>query len=620
VVAGLWFGVAAMAAVDAGAEAGGAYPGAPGPRDAGAEAVRKDAGEALSRGDFARARALYELVLRIDPADAHAAREAGRAALAVGELAYAVDALKRADVLANHAPDPELHYLRGEALYALDQRDEARHEEILVERELCARPPTRQSQLWLARVYARRGELARADLLYRSVTPPADQPVDLEVSIHHAESDLLAHDGHGAQRVLRAALARAPNHPRARELLASSLEVTGDLNDELVLRETLAHDAATSRSWFDYGRALERSGDDAAALRAYRRARALADGAARTDPELASALRRMTLRTSIELGAVALGRSDPQATSLGEQVGIAVPFGRAHHLAVGAWHERLTVKDMARDGLAGELWTAVALHHPLADGLAGGKLGMRDLRAKDGTTDRGVSWSGFASVRGRPQRHLELSLDTEVNALWREAPRSLLEGGRVTGATVHVYGIGLANRLIVDAGTQVRRLALPGLGGGRDPMASQLLGWGGLDVVLWASFQHALDGEILDDHMLQPAAFADGVVVGYRHFELRSDAQPGFLQRMSMVGRASIEQGSLTARKVVAGNRLGVELRGVLGWDRSREVAVSRIGASLLATPTRSSRISLGLDLGAESLDGFRGQARAGWVSYHADL
>jgi Flp pilus assembly protein TadD len=618
VAAILCFGVVTMATIAPEAEADGAPPRSSGPRDA--DAMRKDAGEALARGELARARALYERVSRLDHADAHAVREAGRAALALGDLAYAVSALKRADVLAGHAPDPELHYLYGEALYALGQRDEARRAHVLVERELHATPPTRLSQLWLARVYARRGELARADLLYRSLTPPVDEPVDVEVSINHAESFLLARDWHGAQRVLRELLARAPNNHRARELLASSLEATGDLSAELALREALTRGTTTSRRLFDHGRALERSGDHAAALRLYRRAQAVARGPELTDAELTSALARMSQRTSIELAAAAHGRSDPQATSLGEQVGIAVPFGSAHHIALGAWRESLRAKGRSADGWAGEAWTALALHHRLADVIAGGKLGVRALRAEDDSADRGVSWSGFAKLRGRPMRSLELSLDTEVNALWRETPHSLLEGGRVTGATVHVYGIALANRLIVDSGTQVRRLVLPGRRGGRDPTTSQLLGWVGLDVVLWANFKHALEGETLDDNMLRPTHLADGVVAGYRHYELSSDSSPDFMQRLSMVGRASIDEGSLTARKVAAQNRLGGELRGVLGWDRSREVAISRIGISLLAAPTRSSRISLSLDLGAESPNGFRGRTRSGWVSYHADL
>jgi tetratricopeptide (TPR) repeat protein len=159
-------------------------------------------------------------------------------------------------------PDPELHYLWGEALYALGQRNEAWRQHLLVERELHATPATRQSRFWLARVYARRGELARADLLYRSLTPPADQPVDIEASISRAESRRLARDWHGAQQVLRALLARAPNHHRARELLASSFKGSGDLKSELALREDLAHHAATSRTLFDYGRARNRLGGE----------------------------------------------------------------------------------------------------------------------------------------------------------------------------------------------------------------------------------------------------------------------------------------------------------------------------------------------------------------------
>ncbi|HEX7837293.1 MAG TPA: tetratricopeptide repeat protein, partial [Kofleriaceae bacterium] len=233
-----------MTTISPEANAGGAPP-VPSDRHV-ADAVRKDAGDALAHGEFARARALYEEVSRLDHADARAVREAGRAALAQGDLVYAVDALKRADVLADHAPDPELHYLRGEALYALGQRDEGRLELVLVERELGQTPTTRQARLWLARAYARRGELARADLIYRSLEP-ADQPIDVEVWLHHAESELLARDWRGAARVLREFLAREPDHRRARELLAAALEGSGELDDELALREVLARDATASR-------------------------------------------------------------------------------------------------------------------------------------------------------------------------------------------------------------------------------------------------------------------------------------------------------------------------------------------------------------------------------------
>src|SRR5262245_36518006 len=93
---------AAIAAISPEVNAGSAPPGPSDRRDA--DALRKNAGEALSRGEFARARQLYEEVSRLDRADARAIREAGRAALAQGDLVYAVDALTRADALAGHAP------------------------------------------------------------------------------------------------------------------------------------------------------------------------------------------------------------------------------------------------------------------------------------------------------------------------------------------------------------------------------------------------------------------------------------------------------------------------------------------------------------------------------------
>ena len=74
-----------------------------------------------------------------------------------------------------------------------------------------------------------------------------------------------------------------------------------------------------------------------------------------------------------------------------------------------------------------------------------------------------------------------------------------------------------------------------------EPRASQRLGWAGVDAVLWTDFEHALDGEILDDDMLRPADLAGSVVAGFRHYELGADAQPEFARRLSMLERASID-------------------------------------------------------------------------------
>jgi tetratricopeptide (TPR) repeat protein len=581
------------------------------------EVLRNEAAASLARGDFGRARILYDKVSELDRTDAFAVRTAGRAAAALGDFEYAADALRRADLLARHAPDPELHYLRGEALFVLERRAEALREDTLVERELAAMAPTRQSQLWLARVYARRGELARADALYRAI-PPAVGPIDVEVSIHRAEAHFLNHDWNGTEQILTELLARSPDQQQAQDMLALTFEASGRLDDELALRAAIAGRATTDRPVFDYGRALERSADFAAALRTYQRADQLAGGS--DDPEVTGALRRMAQATSIEVAAAVRGRSDPQATSLGEQIGIARPFGSAHHVVLGAWYEHMTGSAGSREGSAGELWTALVLHHRAADAIVGGTLGYLDHRASDGSTISQASWSGFASIRGQPTRHLKFALDGEANALWRETPLTLLERGHVTAATLNVYGIALDERVILDAGAQRRRLVLSGRSGGGDPSTSQSLGWVGCDVVAWVNFARSLEGRVLDDNLLRPAPLADSVVVSYRHYELRSDSQPEFMDRISMVVRASIDEGSLVARKVLAQDRIGVELRGALGWDHARAVATSRAGVSLLANPTRSSRISLSFDVGAESPNGFRGQIRTGWVSYHAEL
>lgn len=606
-------GVVAAGAFDAIADPLAAESSRPPLRDP--AALRNAAVQAQDRGEFAVARSLFEQLSALDRTDAFAPREAGRAAHALGDFPRAAELLRRAEALALHAPDPELHYLLGEALFALGQIQDARREHDAVEQQLAGLAPTRQSQLWLARVYARRGELDRADALYRALTPAPDRPVDTEVALNQAEAHILNKDWNGAKLILEDLLARSPRHTRAQDMLAWTLEASGRDGDELALRAVIARHP-TSRQMFDYARALERSGNFAAALQAYRGARDLVFDV--EDPELTASLYRMKQQNSIEVAASMLGRSDLHARSLGGQVGLAVPFGGEHHFAFGAWQEYLTSETGSRSGSAAELWGAVALHRNRFDAVIGGKL---DLYLPDDDRDRDsrISRGGFASLRAQPVRHLKVALDGELETLWRETPLALLEGGHVTGATANLYGLALRDRVIANAGVQRRRLVLDAAGGG-EARSSQLLGWAGLDVVAWADFASSLDGWVLDDNLRWPTQLADSVVVSLRHYELRSDSDPAFMARISMLPRASIEEGSLVARKVTLRSRLGVELRGSLGWDRTRDLAISRVGASVLTAPTRSSRLSLTFDVGAESPHGFRDQVRTGWVSYHADL
>jgi tetratricopeptide (TPR) repeat protein len=302
------------------------------------ETLRADAAVELGQGKWSEARALYDQLLALAPHDAAAQRDAGRAGLAAGDFEYAARVLEEAHHFIGHHRDPELHYLRGEALYALGRRDEARDEHRVAELEIGAGPRSRMPTLWLARIYARRGELRRADLLYESLWPAASLPPDAEVALNHADAHLLAQDWAGAERVLRRFLARSPDNLRARRMLAWALESTGDLPAELSVRARLAVDDPSFDAKRDYGRALERDGDYGDALRSYEEAAAETVGA--PDATLTAARDRMRYRLTPEIGADLRLRSDPTTTDEHLQVGAALPFASRHLVSIIASHER----------------------------------------------------------------------------------------------------------------------------------------------------------------------------------------------------------------------------------------------------------------------------------------
>jgi tetratricopeptide (TPR) repeat protein len=155
------------------------------------EGLRRDTAGALARGDWSAARAFCERILVLSPHDAAAQRDAGRASMAAGDFSAAAQVLEQAHHAVGHHRDAELHYLRGEALYELGRVEEARSEHRIAELEIGAGPVERMQSLWLARIYARRGELNRADGVYESLWPPTSQPVDAEVGLNHAEAHFL---------------------------------------------------------------------------------------------------------------------------------------------------------------------------------------------------------------------------------------------------------------------------------------------------------------------------------------------------------------------------------------------------------------------------------------------
>ena len=579
------------------------------------DALRIEADRALAEGRFAAARAHYETLLARDPRDAHALREAGRAAHAMRDFTAAATLLDRAAALTT-TPDPELHYLRGEALWALAREAEARLAYARARREIGETPTERMPRLWLAQIDGRLGDRAAADAIYDAMAAAA--PTDAEVALAQAAMHASAREWIAAERAVRRLLAVVPSHRRALEVLAWIEEARGEIASELELREQLARDSVVAGPVRDYCRALERSGDWAGALATYRHSEGLAGGA--TDVELERALRRLDQRMAIEIAGGAVAKSDPGANALGASAGVAIPFGRAHHLALGVWQER--VSKAGRDGSAGEVFAGVALRGVATSAVAGARLGAIDFSraGADPMTHSSTAPSAFGQVRATTLGgHVELGVDGDLNAVWRETPTAEIEGGHVDAVTAHVWGNALSRQLVIDTGSQLRRLHLAAEDAG-DPTATQLFVWGGLDWAPWRDFSRQAAGEIFDDNLLQPTSLASSVTTSYRHYEVGSRWNTAFGERLGMTSRTTVDQASLILRGAILDGRIAVELRGGLGYDWSRAVWIDSAASALwLATGVRS-RLTLTIDYAKESAHPVPGERLFGGMTYHVDL
>jgi len=576
----------------------------------------EDADRSLAAGRFDEALSLYLYALELDPTNRHALREAGRCAHALQQFSVANRLLTEASELTS-APDPELLYLLGEARWVLGETELARRAHLLAKAEIGAAPRSRIEKLWLARIEGRLGDRVAANKIYTAMIEVA--PADAEISLAQVELHAMAADWGAAELAVRRFLRHDGTHTRAREMLAWILEAQNETAKELDLREELAGPDARVEAVRDYGRALERAGNWAGALTAYRRAARLPDEA--KDVELARALERVEQRMSIEVGAGAIARTDPGAAGIGAFAGVAVPFGRASHWTVLVKHELVTRDD--RQVYAGEVGAALTLRDRDAYAIFGAKLGGiaadEDPIRMTPQRNRFVNAAFASASSGLIGGHLTLAIDGEVGSIWREAPSAVFEGGRVDGLATHVYLTGLAQRVIIDTGAQARRLSLAN-DGGAAPRATQLLMWGGADVVVWRDYAREAKGQILDDDLLQPTFAADSAVIGYRHYEMYGDSEPMFASRLSLSDRVSIDELSMTARKVFARGRIALEARGGIGRDWARELNLARGGLALWVAPGRRSRFSLAFDVAKESVRAFEGQRRTGWMSYHADF
>ena len=569
--------------------------------------------EALGRGEFRRAYELFHSLAQLDPADPLAYREAGRAAFALGEFELAVTKLEKAFELQKKGPDPELHYLLGESLYALDRSAEARAEHAKAEQEI-GKPDGRMATLWLARIHARRQELPAADALYGSLGTKPPAPPDNEVYLNRTEAHIFADDWAGAETILREFLERAPGHERGEAMLAWVLEARGKVEQERALRAKIAAKSSTDPVLImHHARSLERSLHYREALDRYQEALRFApkhEGRG----ELHAAVKRIKLRTSPEIGTGAVYRDDPSGSTRAMHIGVAFPIGALQSLSLTGTREWSKAAKTAlvdagwRVGAPSKLSAAftlnVSYYDPRND----------ETLAKESAT----TFGGQVAVRTPNTKRMQLHVDAQLNMPWRESASSIREGGLVDAITGTVYGRLLGERIIASAGAQARNLTLAAREMGTSPKARQLLTIGGVDLLAWAARQNSARGEVLDERMTWPTYMADSLVLSYRHYEVFVDGNFG--DRLVLVDRARIDELSATARKTVMDGMLAIELRGGAGYDTKRDVKMSRFGGMLWIAPLAAGRISLSYDVAAEGTTGLVGRRHEGWVSLHLDL
>jgi hypothetical protein len=593
--------------------------------------LRQTANDDLVHGQFDRARRELEQVLEAMPRDAPAQRDAARAASAAGQFDYAAAALERAHHFEKHSRDPELHYLRGEALYVLGRDDEARREHHIAELEIGTAPTERMEKLWLARIYARRGYVVLADRLYEPMVP-APPAKDQEVAFNQADAHLINEDWMGGARVLRRYLALDPKSVRGREMLAWALEAGGDLEGEIDVRRSLSDDLPSPAHDRDYGRALERTENFRAARDRY--ARAVAEAGSGADATLVTSYERMRFRTTPEVAGGGSLRSDPQAWAWRAQAGAAMPFGSRHSLGVMAWH------DASNDWHANQVVGAQVLQKTgTVTGLGAqmllGRRGERSLLLGGDTryaTESGVDASGVTQLSGHngfqfgaqaegaanftPYAHANLHLD--ANEQWNEAPVTVHEGGTMSGATGHLYLFPKDHVVLFDGGAQARQLRLSAQGTPDAPKANQLLVWGGVDFNLWTVPAPAAHAESLDERLVRRVYLNDAGVLAYRHYELVTHADPDF--RIALAPRASIDNGTLIIRKALFGGRVGIDLHGGGGYDHLRDHTLFQAGGAFVLAASWSTRLTASYDLAHETATGLPGTLHIGWLTFHADI
>jgi hypothetical protein len=420
-----------------------------------------------------------------------------------------------------------------------------------------------------------------------------------------------------AAAVLRDLLSADPANREAKEMLAFDLESMGDLEGERRVRSALAVEFPDApRVQADFGRVLERSGDEPGALRAYRRARELSRG--RPAPELEAAIERIRGLTAPEFGAPLSFLSDPDASDSRAQAGATLPLGSRRHLAL------VGRRDVAEGKRGHDATTSDALALTLVQRTGPGAtwaVGPRvhAVSPRGARTDVGVG--GVVEGRAPLGPALEADGRAELEGPWDEAAIAVLRGGRTTAAEGHLYLHGLSRHLLLQAGARTRQFSLLAA----EPSSSRPRAWqsvwlAGADVVLWRKPGAALSGEMLDESLIAPTTLSSALTVAYRHFDVASRTTPDFGAVIGLVPHASVDEASITAAFAEPRGRLGLELEAGLARDSARGARLWRAGGSLIWAATRATRFMLGYEGATEVASGLVGQSRAGRMSIHADL
>jgi tetratricopeptide (TPR) repeat protein len=435
-------------------------------------------------------------------------------------------------------------------------------------------------------------------------------------TLERAEALIRSGEPQPAIGMIRAFLAVDPTNRRARELLAFALESAGDLDEERQVRSALARDYPSDpRIQADYGRVLERSGEESGALRAYRRARALSGGA--PAPELDAAIERMKGRTAVEVEAPLDVMSDPDASASRARAGAAIPFGARAHLALLATR---TAAD-ARTGPAATTSTALALSvaesGPRVSWAAGPVLSA--IRSQGATRTENAAGASIAARAGFGQ-WLVADGRAEVETPWDEAAVTMLNGGRTTSAEAHLYSHWFSQRLLLQAGARRRRLSILGV----EPGASRPRGWqslwlAGADATIWRS-SAAVRGEMLDESMIERTTIGSALTLAYRHYDVTSRTSSDFAAVVALAPAASVDEGSIRGSLALPRGQLGIEADAGLGFDSARWARQRRAGGALTWAPLPAARFALGYEEATESVTGLYGRRRAGWLSVHANL